>query len=226
MEVQEETFLSPRGRKVSLYVRSGTADHNNAYSCLTEDEYGLRERFLSGVAVDVGAHIGGVTLAMAVDNPEVRVISIEALSANVEILQKNVEKNGVAERVTILHAGACALGTKKVDVEWDFDQTESGAHHRFIGNASGIPHEGAKSEEVPGISLASLVEAYGEIEFMKIDCEGCEYEFLRGPVEKVKEIRGEFHAGIDRIIGLLEGSHNVSLTGGTETFGEFRAVRL
>lgn len=220
-------FRTPKGSPVQMGTREGTADRNNAFSCLDEDEYRLRDLDLGdGVAVDIGAHIGGVTVALAVDNPNARVIAVEALSVNVDLLRENLERNGVAARVVLLHAAASKPNVKSAVVEWDFDADESGQHHRYIGNGHGFNHEGAKRETVAGLSLDSLVEEYGEIAFMKIDCELCEYNLLDSPaVKDVREIRGEFHGGYDRIVAMLGDTHHVKQTGGTEAFGAFEAVR-
>lgn len=222
-----KAFRSPGGRLVAMFVREGTADWNNVYSCLNEDEYHVRELSLTGWAADIGAHIGGVTMALLVDNPDLTVIAVEALTANVDLLRKNAEANGVSDRLVIVHSGATVEGRKEVTIEWGFDQTESGAHHRFIGNALGISHAGSQYETVPGVGLGDLVKmAGGEIGFMKIDCEGCEYDLLLSPaIAQVREIVGEFHLGIDRLIEILDPTHVVSLISGTEAFGGFRATR-
>jgi tRNA G46 methylase TrmB len=165
-----EQFRTPRGRAASLYVREGTADHNNVYSCLNEDEYRLTDLDLGeGVALDIGAHIGGVTIALALDNPQAHIIAVEALGANVEVLRANVETNGV------------------------------------------------------GWSLADLPS---DIAFAKIDCELCEYDVFTSPaVKRIAEIRGEFHAGYDRLAALLDATHVVTHTGGGDGTGSFKAVR-
>ena len=63
--VTHGTFRTPRGRSVSLSYREDTNDYNALRSCLDEDEYRLAELTLTGTALDVGAHIGGVTVALA-----------------------------------------------------------------------------------------------------------------------------------------------------------------
>jgi len=180
----------------------------------------------SGVAIDIGAHIGGVSVALALDNPGARVIAVEALSANVELAQHNIERNGVAGRVTLLHAAA-SKKRGNAQVKWNFDGSEAGQHHRFIANAHGIPQKTNDVERVKTVTLADLGSLAGqEIAFAKVDCELCEYDFLdTASVGIVQEFRGEFHAGFDQITHLLGETHHVSLTSGTESFGAFSAVR-
>jgi len=147
---------------------------------------------------------------------------VEALGANVELLRRNVDANGVTDRVTVIHGAATNPGKKIATVRWNFDDTESGRHHRFIGNAQLGGSEG-DSEEVAAWSLDDLPS---DIAFCKIDCELCEYDLLNSPnVKRIAEIRGEFHSGIERIIGLLDATHVVTQTGGYEGTGAFKAIR-
>lgn len=222
--MERKDFLTPRGARAVMLLREGTADHNNVHSCLDGDEYGLRDLFLGdGVALDVGAHTGGVTMALAIDNPDCHVIAVEALGANVEVLRANAEANGVADRVTIIHGAATKPGPKTATVRWNFDDTESGRHHRFIANAQLVGESEGESEEVKAWSLKDLPS---DIAFAKIDCELCEYNLLQSPaVKRIAEIRGEFHAGFERIVEMLGETHVVTQTGGGEGIGAFMAVR-
>ena len=223
-EPMVEEFRTPKGKAMLMAVRPGTADHNNVFSCATEDEYRLRDLELdAGTALDIGAHIGGVAVGLALDHPAAWIIAVECLSANIDLLRQNVLRNGVADRVSILHAIAGAKHGKGT-VRWNFAGGESAQHHRFIANVGGVAHTGADEEEVERVTLADL--ATDEIDFIKIDCEGGEYDFLRGSaLGRVREIRGEFHAGFDRLVEQLDVTHLVTLTSGTEGFGGFRALR-
>lgn len=208
--------------------REGTADFNNLRSCMDEDEYALRDVEFSGTAVDVGAHIGGVTVSLALDHPQCRVIAVEALSENVTVLERNVEQNGLGN-VTVLHRAAAEPGRKRAKVEWNFRGNESGDHHRYIGNAV-LPPDATRdsdSEMVQCIDLTALVAmAGGRIDFMKIDAEGAEYPLFadQSALYNLGEIRGEFHAGWAPLVALLERTHIVHLLSGTDHFGGFKAV--
>lgn len=219
-------YSTPKGNTALMTRRSETSDHNSIYSCMTEDEYGLASLNLTGVALDIGAHLGGVTVGLALDNPELRVIAVEALSANARLLQENVERNGVSDRVTVLHAIA-GKKSGKGTVRWNFDQDESGQHHRFIANAHLVNSEQGEFEEADIVTLADLGVMAGEpIVFAKIDCEGGEYDFLdTASVGIVQEVRGEYHQGWDRLVALLEATHDVQRVRGTDDFGGFHATR-
>ena len=177
-----ETFTLPTGGTVQMTVRPGTNDHNVCYSILTEDEYRLPGN-LAGTALDVGAHIGAATVALCTLNPELRVVAIEALPANAELLYRNTEP--YKDRVTVLQRAAGTNG----DIRWNGHDPV----HRFIGNQHGT---GGDSIQVDTISLTEIVNQFGPIAFLKIDCEGCEDTFLDDPaIDQVAFVAGEFHNG-------------------------------
>ena len=187
--VTHGTFRTPRGREVEMSYREDTNDFNVLRSCLDEDEYALRELSLSGRALDIGAHIGGVTVALAIDNPELHVVAVEAVPPNVDLLRENVERNGLSERVTIIHAAAGKSGV----VKWAFEGSgDVGSHNAFVGNALlALPVEAHETTTLPTRSLASLV---GDgVEFVKIDCEGCEWDMLTPSLSRVARMHGEWH---------------------------------
>lgn len=196
-EIEVQPFRSPRGQPVSMAIRADSTDYNTVRSCLNEDEYGLAALHLEGTALDIGAHIGGVTIALAVDNPTLSVIAVEAVPPNVELLRRNLDLNGVADRVTVVPKPA-GNGTKAT-VRWAFEGNETADHHAFIGNSTISDLPGVKHREVKATSLSLKQLINGrEIAFCKIDCEGCEYDVLKGPaLKQIALIHGEIH-GIDR----------------------------
>lgn len=226
-ELLVKGYMTPKGNRAVMSIRGETSDHNTVYSAMTEDEYRLRDLDLGhGVALDVGSHIGSVAIGLAIDNQDARIVAVECLSENVALLRQNAEANGVSDRITIIHAAACRLGVTEALVKWNFDgESEAAAHHRFIANATNIPFDKAETEPVEGVSLDQIVDQHGPLDFCKIDCEGCEYEFLTSTsVRDVKLFRGEFHDGFERIVWMLADTHHVKRTSGTEAFGAFEAA--
>lgn len=192
-------FVTPRGQSVKMTYRQDTNDWNTTYSCLTEDEYGLRELRLTGRALDIGGYTGGVTVALAVDNPELHVTVVEPVPDNLALIRENVEQNGVADRVTIIAGAVGTAEQRELTIHYGYTGSELAEHHAFVGNISlvqsepdacpsDIPHEHVT---VPVHSLASLLPA----DFVKIDCEGGEWAFLTGPVAEVPRWVGEWHPG-------------------------------
>lgn len=234
IEYQEHTTMwhTPRGRESFLIIREGTSDWNTVNSVMTNDEYGLRDLYLSGLALDVGAHIGVVSIALALDNPALHVTAIEALSENAELARRNAELSDVADRVTVLHAAAAAPGVETAEVDWRGQGNETREHHAFIGNSDLVYRDGQSNHETETVTCVDLGFFAGptSVSFMKIDCEGCEWGFLASPaVAYVERITGEWHqAGghvQEDIVALLSETHDVTTSGPVEGPGGFVAVR-
>jgi FkbM family methyltransferase len=198
--LDSKEFRTPKGHLVQMLVRVGTSDHNTLYSALNEDEYGLSGMNLSGRAADIGAHIGSVAVGLLVDNPDLRVVAVEPVPPNVELLRQNLERNGVLDRCEVIAAAVgkgktttIRYGSLGMDSDTDAER-ENATHHAFIGNSALVypktpkrPHESA---EVPVRSLKSLLP----LDFLKIDVEGGEWGFLASPdVSEVRYIVGEVH---------------------------------
>jgi len=197
------TVHTPRGRPAKMAVRERTSDLATVGATFAGvagsglvDEYGLRDTYVTGWALDVGAHIGAVTLALLLDNPDCRVVAVEALPDNVAVLHENLALNGVEDRCVVVTAAAWK-GRGIIDVEWGYEGSEIAETNRYIGSVSAwLDAPAAKrSVTVPRTTLRELLRhTDGRFAFVKIDCEGCEFPFLRGPsLKAVDRITGEWH---------------------------------
>src|SRR5688500_13960928 len=100
-EVKTGQWRTPNGRPVTPHYRDDTNDWNTLTSALDEDEYGLAGLSLAGEAADIGAHIGAVTVGLLVDHPGLVVYAVEPLLENIDLLQANLNQNGVAGRCQV-----------------------------------------------------------------------------------------------------------------------------
>lgn len=224
MSVATEVDLTtPGGHPAHFLCRIDTSDETIVRSVVGDDEYGLAGLQLDGYALDVGAHIGGVAISLALDHPELTVIAVEALPANLAVLLPNINLNGLYGRVIPLAGAAARERVGAIRVAYGFDGL-----HRYIGN---LQQDGAtETRWVRAASLTEILDNRGiqEAALLKIDCEGCEWDFLTDPaVSRVRLIVGEVHPGASddpfvAISGLLASTHEVTV------FPEqwlFRAVR-
>jgi FkbM family methyltransferase len=227
-----------RGNLVKMAYREGTSDLGTIGATFRlwgklEDEYDLAglPDDLSGTAIDIGAHIGTVALALLADHPRLRVIAVEPLAENVEMIAKSAAENGLADRLTILHAGISDSDTATVDWNWRATTNEGyWRTNRFIGNVM-VPKEGEyemahDTAVVPGVSLKSLLPK-GRAVFLKIDCEGCEWVALKDPaVKRIDRIAGEYHGfpGPDGLNEYLGATHTIDIRP-EGACGMFTAVR-
>ena len=229
----ETAWHTPRGVPVRLMIRGNTSDWNTANSIMGDvDEYGLRDVHITGLALDVGSHLGAWAIAAALDNPGCRVIAIEAIGENADLARRNAALNGLEDRVMVLHNAAGAPGIETADVFWRAQGSETAEHHAFIGNSSLVYAHGDPNHETETVECVSLGLLIGDapVELLKIDCEGCEWGFLTDPeIKNVERIVGEWHPTGGHVQGdivtLLEATHDVTLTGPAEGPGAFVAVR-
>jgi len=232
-------WQTPNGRSVTFEYRQDTNDWNTIQSCTAADEYQLRGQRVDGWALDIGAHIGGVTLAILADNPTAHVVAIEPVPDNLRLLRRNLDLNGFTDRAIVVDGAAGPPDVAETVIRYNFRGDANLLHHAHIGNTA-LVYERAGIEEhdertAPVYSYSALWRLVEEPpSFVKIDCEGAEYGFLADPaVGGCPLIIGEWHPvpwqGVGRtrldILELLGESHWITFTGPEAGPGGFRAVR-
>lgn len=125
---------------------------------------------LTGLAVDVGAHVGNHTLWLAVVCG-LRVVAFEP-SGSVEDLRANVKLNGLDDRVAIYHT---ALGATTTTA-------------RRIGKGQFEVGEG----DVPVAALDDM--ELEDVSVIKVDVEGMEAEVLAGAVKTITRCQPVIYA--------------------------------
>lgn len=204
MEFKKDTFVTPWGIEVTVYTREGTNDWNTLYSCIAQDEYkiGDLDYEAGNVCVDIGAHGGGCSLAML--SRGFKVIAVEPLPENAELIMKNIEANGWEKNFTLHNKAINEKSGKKVVLRYGNEQTESGFHHRFIGNTvdssdwqPGLWNQG-KEIEVDTVTIDEILKNVKKVALLKIDCEGAEWSAFTNvsadSLGKIQKITAELHA--------------------------------
>jgi FkbM family methyltransferase len=222
-----------RRREAFFHTRNDTNDAALVVGILRDDEYRLAGiRTLSGMAVDIGAHIGSVAIALALDHPDLRVIAVEAVPENVEVLRANVLANDLTDRIAVVEAAAAAPGRKRVSMLWGYRSAgnEPEAYvkdSRYIANIYDKRAD-ADRHMVEAIDLDTIMDGLDRIALLKVDCEGCEWAVLTSPrVADVEIILGEYHngGGMTSLSELIGATHEVTQFAGSDDVGLFRAVR-
>lgn len=228
-------FRTPGDKAVVVWTRAETNDWNTANASLTEDEYGFRGRAVTGLVLDIGGYLGTVALGVLIDNPTARVICVEPIPDNADLIERNALANGVSDRLTLVR-GVVGRSAEPVSITYRFQGGENELHHAFVGNASNVDAAAVPHETVtyPAESIRDLV-GRDEVSLCKIDCEGGEWGFFDGPgLSQLAEIVGEWHptpfpdgtvGTQDRLRTLLEPTHVLTFSGPDAGPGGFTAVR-
>lgn len=227
-DVARAWFLTPAGRSVIMHIRESTNDWNTAFSCLNEDEYGLRGRTLTGLGLDAGGHIGGASVAALADNPDLTMVIVEPLPENLELIRANLAVNGLAERARV-YAGAIGRSGDSITINYAYDGGENELHHAYIGNSALVaPDVVRKTITYTAVGIADLLGDRMAV-WAKVDTEGGEWAFLADPaVAQLEYIVGEWHPTEGHLapdlVALLSPTHDVTITGPEGGPGGFSAV--
>lgn len=234
-EVQEIIDQMTSGGHVARFaVREDTNDSALVRGIIGGSEYPFdRLANLTGWALDIGAHIGIVTVALALDNPTLHIVAVEALAENCEMLRRNLRINRIEDRVEVVEAAAGNDGPTEILYGYESVPGEPDGYvraSRFIGNIySARPEMVVRSRTVRGMSLGTILDSH-EIHtasLVKIDIEGAEWALLEDPsVRRVDRFIGEWHGdpGLPGLRRLLR-THTVTQLDQNPVNGIFEAVR-
>jgi FkbM family methyltransferase len=164
--------------ELSFKSREGTWDLGIVREEL--DQYRLRDYKNIKKAIDIGAHIGGTALYLAHRGTEV--IAIEPNKENYDLLVENIKLNGLGEKVKPYNV---AISDKK-------GKTILYSNTPNTGGNSIVIKKGTESEVETTTIDEFLTE---EIDLLKMDCEGSEYEIIMGlnDFSKIRNIVAELH---------------------------------
>lgn len=164
------------------------------YEEIFEDRwYRVIDDVLKGASVilDVGAHIGFFVIYARLLNARAKVFAYEPLETNFSVMKENLKRNGFSD-VACKNVAVCAsFGMREIYVN------EDSHNHSFYL----VPVSGEK-KKVNILSIVSILEKLRKegilnIDLVKLDCEGSEFEILQSlKIEHFVRIRCfyiEFH---------------------------------
>jgi len=140
------------------------------------DDYSSIDFKDGDVVVDIGAHVGIVSIYLAKTHPNIKIISVEPNMRTYEALLKNIQFNNVKNVIPVL-AAICNDG-EKVDIIAPYANTGSGSI--ISKDKEEAVRYDVISNNIDCISLDTLIEKNGvkKIKLLKMDCEGCEFNAL------------------------------------------------
>jgi FkbM family methyltransferase len=175
-----------------------------------KDEYGFDSlSFLPGdVVVDIGANVGVVSVYLAKKYPDIQVYSFEAHPVNYENLLKNINLNNVSN---VKPFNLAVSSSDDKDVSITLAQGNSGSSSLFI-----VDPKDPLTATVKTISLDSIIRnnSIAKINFLKLDCEGSEFDILENSKLiheiSIENISAEIHTymksknkNVDNLIELI-----------------------
>lgn len=137
--------------------------------------------------LDVGAHVGAFTVWAAMRSPGARILAVEPNPDTFALLQRNIRDNGLENTVVAVNA---AVGS------------ESGAGtlelvEHSLGTRLARAGTGTVSVEVQTIPSLLAAAGMSEVDLVKMDCEGMEYEVFKtlppGQLSRFDAIACEYH---------------------------------
>lgn len=194
-----------RGRPLELHLRArggfsvrtpvGDRSWWTIVETMGADCYRLASMSLpeAPVVVDVGANLGGFTLALLRHRPHARVVAYEPSPIAFAACRENLSRNGLTEQVT-LHPWA-VTGTPADSVTLYQDRGDTCTSTVLPGRHSETPPQPVE------VTAVTLMEAMGEcdadVDLLKLDVEGAEYDIILGTppdvLGRVHRIALEYH---------------------------------
>lgn len=171
---------------------------------------GLRETVRdAAVGIDIGAHIGVFSVAAAMANPSLKVYAFEPVPDNFNLLQENVRLNGLGGR--IVPVAAAVAGTAGRTRDLHLVARAEGLctiNPSYLAAIRGMERYGLRdklvsSVRVEAVSLETVFRErdIGWCDFIKMDCEGAEYEILFSApahvLQRIGVMSVEYHYGGD-----------------------------
>jgi FkbM family methyltransferase len=165
-------------------------DNKDDFTTMTIRENEIIEHFSpkqGDMVIDVGAHIGKYTIiASKRVGANGKVIAIEAHPGNYEMLNRNIKLNGLTNVTTLNYAAYSKESKIKLyvpDEEFGYTMHHSIMFSYLSPKYSLKGKENEKFIEVNANTLDDLLQKNGisrEVNWIKIDVEGAEFEVLKG----------------------------------------------
>ncbi|HYB78611.1 MAG TPA: FkbM family methyltransferase [Thermoplasmata archaeon] len=168
--------------------------------------------FRGKTVLDVGMADGDSAVYFARSGAS-RVIAVEPLPETYALALENLRENGVEQTVVPIQGAVLSeQGPIEIRVPSDAPNQSSAAPDRDQNRV-----EFDRTISVQTYTLSDLMKAGGvdRLDFVKMDCEGCEYSFLRSLAEedfaRIGRFVLEYHDGPHDLIDILQ-SHGFRVT--------------
>jgi len=144
--------------------------------------------------LDIGAGFGDFAVRVARECPGARILAFEPLPESFLRLEEHIRLNGVSN----VNAFAQAVAGQEGELAL-YTLTGLSGQHRTAGDLSRAQGETIR---VPAVTLAAAMERLGidRCDFLKLDCEGAEYDILltagEQTLSRIGHIALEYHDAV------------------------------
>jgi len=172
----ELTFRLRTGMRIDCPNRPGA--RVPIYEIFAEDCYRF-EWFLGQLldrpiqVIDIGGHVGTFTCRLTQLHPKAQVQAFEPSATTAAFLSRNVQNNGVADRVSVNQKALAATSGHAV-----FDDNGAGSG---LNGLQALGHSTGIATSVETVAFDEVIAATPHpVDVVKIDCEGGEYDLVLG----------------------------------------------
>lgn len=198
----KEEFEAPNGERRTFVYRDNTNDRDIILSAFHQDKYKVLDVEFEpkDVVVDLGAHIGAVTLLLTTIRSDIRIFAYEAMRENFDLLLKNIQENRIVNELHINNQAVWFYDDDDVKIYYG-DNSQEGKIHKFIGSQFLIQPfyrpQLFKRANTTTLSKAFEDNRIWSCRLVKMDVEGAEYGILKAApkpiLEMIERIHGEYH---------------------------------
>jgi FkbM family methyltransferase len=213
-------LLSPEpGTVLKCRLNQGT-DISLVAEIFVRQVYGAD--FNQKVVVDVGAYNGDSAIYFARKGARL-VIGLEPDPRSLELARENIKLNNLEDRVKLLNV---ALSTRTGESKLGVNAVTPNISQ--IAEPTNLPDDAL---EIETVTVEEIMRRFNlqKIDFLKMNCEGCEYGIIRtlpdSALESINEIILEFHNGPLDIPKILS-NHGFSIKMIGHSFGYITAKRV
>ena len=167
---------------IGLHVRHNLSDFHmidEIWAYRKYDYFGYRVA-RGDIVVDIGANIGTFSVYAAKMCGAARVLAFEPFPDNYRMLAKNAQDNNLHNVTCVNHGVAGSRGRRVLALH----PLDNGSHSLVLGSFE-------RTIEIECSTLDDIFEQFSlvKIDYLKLDCEGAEYEILERSPARLMQIR-------------------------------------
>lgn len=156
-------------------VKDALQDKDSEYSIFDNIKFIKNDIF-----IDIGAHYGLISLFFAKKNPDVKFISLEPSRILGYLFNKSVQANNL-KNIKIINSG---IGKKEENIDFNFDINNTWGSSSV--STADFDKQNSLKEKCHLVTFNTIKKEnnINKIKALKIDCEGCEYDFFENITDK------------------------------------------